>query len=101
MEKESKQMHKSFSVTPYGTNNKKESEMTNVISFVSSVLNEFKDLIQKAEIKSQDISIEEVMKWSVYQTRLRELCDEHVKYLQEMISIGKILDAIVVLEDYY
>ena len=75
--------------------------MSKIISFVSSVLNKFKKLIQEAGIKPQTKSIEEVMKWSVYQTRLKELCDEHVKYLQEMISIGNMLDTIVVLEDYY
>ena len=70
-------------------------------SVVSSVLNKFKNLIQLAGIKPQTKSIKEVMKWAVYQTRLKELCDEHTKYLQEMISIGKVLDAIIVLEDYY
>lgn len=75
--------------------------MSKIKSVVSSVLNKFKNLIQLAGIKPQTKSIEEVMKWAVYQTRLKELCDEHVKYLQEMLSIGKILDSIVVLEDYY
>ena len=75
--------------------------MSKIKSIVSSVLNKFKNLIELAGIKPQTKSIEEVMKWSVYQTRLKELCDEHVKYLQEMLSIGNMLDAIVVLEDYY
>jgi len=75
--------------------------MSKIKSIVSSVLNKFKNLIELAGINPQTKSIEEVMKWSVYQTRLKELCDEHVKYLQEMLSIGNMLDAIVVLEDYY
>ena len=79
----------------------KESLMTKIKSFVSSVLDKFKKLIELAGITPQTKPIKEVMKWAVYQTRLKELCDEHVKYLQEMISIGNNLDAIVVLEDYY
>ena len=75
--------------------------MTKIKSIVSSVLTKFKNLIKLAGITSQTKPIKEVMKWAVYQTRLKELCDEHVKYLQEMISIGNMLDAIVVLEDYY
>ena len=75
--------------------------MTKIKSIVSSVLNKFKNLIELAGITSQTNPIKEVRKWAVYQTRLKELCDEHVKYLQEMISIGNMLDAIVVLEDYY
>ena len=75
--------------------------MTKIKSIVSSVLNKFKNLIELAGITPQTKPIKEVMKWAVYQTRLKELCDEHVKYLQEMISIGNMLDAIVVLEDYY
>ena len=75
--------------------------MTKIKSIVSSVLTKFKNLIKLAGITPQTKPIKEVMKWAVYQTRLKELCDEHVKYLQEMISIGNMLDAIVVLEDYY
>ena len=70
-------------------------------SVVSSVLNKFKNLIELAGIKPQTKSTKEVMKWALYQTRLKELCDEHVKYLQEMISGGVALEAVIVLEDYY
>jgi len=81
---------------------RKESTMVEKIkSVASSVLNKFKNLIELAGIKPQTKSTKEVMKWALYQTRLKELCDEHVKYLQEMISSGLALDAVIVLEDYY